>query len=105
MTMEMYVDGEYMRRNPTWDVEHSPWKARQVVKMMGRNNIVPKIICEVGCGAGAILSELQKQMGTNCSFWGYEISPQAFELCLQRANEMLHFELKDILQEEEDVFF
>ena len=104
MTMEMYVDGEYMRRNPTWDVEHSPWKARQVVKMMGRNNIVPKIICEVGCGAGAILSELQKQMGTNCSFWGYEISPQAFELCLQRANEMLHFELKDILQEE-DVFF
>ena len=104
MTMEMYVDGEYLRRNPTWDVEHSPWKARQIVKMMGRNDIVPKIICEVGCGAGAILSELQKQMGTNCSFWGYEISPQAFELSRQKSNENLNFRLKDIL-EEANVFF
>jgi hypothetical protein len=37
-------------------------------------------------------------------FWGYEISPQAFELSKTRANERLHFKLVDIRQEE-DTFF
>lgn len=35
---------------------------------------------------------------------GYEISPQAFELCKTRANERLHFKLGDIRQDK-DVFF
>lgn len=39
-------------------------------------------------------------MSTACSFWGYEISPQAFEFCKSRANERLHFQLTDIRQEE-----
>jgi hypothetical protein len=30
-------------------------------------------------------------------FDGYEISPQAFELCQQRSKERLHFNLKDLL--------
>jgi hypothetical protein len=33
-------------------------------------------------------------------FWGYEISPQAFELCKTRANERMNFLLRDITQEE-----
>jgi len=33
-------------------------------------------------------------------FWGYEISPQAFELTRSRANERLQFKLADIRQEE-----
>lgn len=100
----MYINGEYFKKNPTWDVEHSPWKATQILKMTARNNILPKTICEVGCGAGEILAQLQRQMKKDCVFYGYEISPQAFELCRQRSNERLHFRLENILEERE-VFF
>ena len=100
----MYINGEYFKKNPTWDVEHSPWKANQILRIMVRNNILPKTICEVGCGAGEILAQLQRQMQKDCVFYGYEISPQAFELCRQRSNERLHFRLKNILEERE-VFF
>lgn len=104
MFEEMYTHSDYLRKNPTWHVEDSAWKAKQIVRMMKRNNIVPKTICEVGCGAGEILRQLQHNMNKECMFWGYEISPQAFELCQKRANERLHFELGDILQEK-DAFF
>lgn len=71
---------------------------------MKRNNIVPKTICEVGCGAGEILRKLQNYIDKECVFWGYEISPQAFELCEKRSNKSLHFELRDILQEKDAYF-
>lgn len=38
-------------------------------------------------------------MSGECEFWGYEISPKTFELSQQRANEKLHFKLKEVLQE------
>jgi len=104
MPNEIYISGDYLKRNPSWHIEDSSWKANQIFKMMKRNNIVPKTICEVGCGAGEILSQLQHNMNKECIFWGYEISPQAFKLCKERFNEKLHFKLKDILQET-DVFF
>ena len=104
MSTNMYSSGEYFANNPTWHVEDSPWKADKIYEMLHRNKIVPTSICEVGCGAGEILKQLQVKFGEECEFWGYEISPQAFELAQPRANEKLHFKLKDILTEE-DVFF
>jgi hypothetical protein len=47
---------------------------------------------------------LQERLGNNCVLWGYEISPQAFELCQSRVNDKLHFKLADFTQER-DVFF
>jgi len=104
MSESIYVSGEYLKNNPTWDVEDSPWKAKQILKLMKRSNIVPKTICEVGCGAGEILVQLQNEMSGECEFVGYDISPQAFELSQNRANNRLYFKLMDILQEKE-VFY
>ena len=104
MFEEMYTSGEYLKKNPTWHIEESPWKAKQIMHMMRRDRIAPGTICEVGCGAGEVLRQLQEPMDTACLFWGYEISPQAFELCKTRANERLHFKLADIRQEK-DTFF
>ena len=55
MPKGIYTNGYYLEKNPTWHVEDSSWKAKNIIKMMKRNNIVPKTICEVGCGAGEIL--------------------------------------------------
>jgi ubiquinone/menaquinone biosynthesis C-methylase UbiE len=64
----MYVSGEYLQNNPMWHVEDSPWKAKQILKILGRNNIAPGTICEVGCGAGEILAQLQHEMPKDCEF-------------------------------------
>lgn len=99
MIHEKYTHGDYAMRNPTWHVEDSPWKAKQIGRMIKKNQLSPQTICEVGCGAGEILRQLQQEFKEQCLFWGYEISPQAFELCKQITNEGLCFELKDILQD------
>jgi cyclopropane fatty-acyl-phospholipid synthase-like methyltransferase len=104
MLEEIYTSGVYLEKNPSWHVEESPWKAKHIIQIMRKNHVLPEIICEVGCGAGEVLKQLQEKMDKDCSFWGYDISPQAFELTQSRANERLHFKLADIRQEK-DTFF
>lgn len=100
----MYITNEYLEMNPTWHVEDSPWKAKQILKIIKNNNINPRSICEVGCGAGEILNQLYFLMPNNVSFVGYEISPSAFELCQQRKKDRINFYLKNLL-EDKDAFF
>lgn len=101
---ELYTSGEYLEKNPTWHVEESPWKATQIMRMLRQNHLAPKTICEAGCGAGEVLKQLQDRMAPECSFWGYDISPQAFEMSKSRANEQIHFKLADLTRET-GVFF
>ncbi|HLX41458.1 MAG TPA: methyltransferase domain-containing protein, partial [Ktedonobacteraceae bacterium] len=101
---ELYTSGEYLEKNPTWHVEESPWKATQIMRMLRQNHLAPETICEAGCGAGEVLKQLQERIAPGCEFWGYDISPQAFEMSRSRANEHIHFKLADITQEK-DVFF
>ncbi|MBI5918958.1 MAG: class I SAM-dependent methyltransferase [Nitrosomonadales bacterium] len=96
--MSQYKDGAYLEKNPTWDVEDSAWKAENVLKLLQRNKLAPTRIAEVGCGAGEILNQLFLTLPADCTFTGYEISPQAIELCNQRRNERLQFYLGDVLE-------
>ncbi|MFB3819938.1 MAG: methyltransferase domain-containing protein [Candidatus Methylomirabilales bacterium] len=96
MFEDVYTSGRYLEQNPQWHVEESPWKAQQILRMLQKNRLAPKTICEVGCGAGEVLKQLQERMGPECEFWGYEVSPQAFALCQARANARLHFRLAGI---------
>jgi hypothetical protein len=66
MSEEMYTQGEYLKKHPTWHVEDSPWKAEQIIKIMERNRLKPNSICEVGCGAGEILNQLYFKMSDHC---------------------------------------
>jgi ubiquinone/menaquinone biosynthesis C-methylase UbiE len=83
----LYTQGAYLENNPTRHVEDSPWKAQQIIKMMKRDDIRPRTVCEVGCGPGEVLRQLQLGMDCACIFWGYEISPVAFDLSRKKANE------------------
>ncbi len=104
MFQQLYTSGAYQEKNPTWHVEESPWKARQILRILAKHHLAPKTICEVGCGAGEILKQLQQQMSSDCRFWGYDISPQALELAQTRANDRLQFKLADIRQEQHAFF-
>ncbi len=96
---DLYTRGEYLVTHPTWHVEESPWKVMYLLQLMARNHLTPQTICEVGCGAGEGLRLLQQRMDGRCRFWGYEISPQAYEMATSRANERLQFKLADIRDE------
>ena len=96
---QIYTCGLYLEKNPDWHVYESPWKATQIMRMLKQNNLAPESICEIGCGAGEVLRQLQKQLDEKCTFWGYDISPQAIAIANTRTNEKLHFKLADILQE------
>jgi len=99
---DRYTDGDYLKNNPSWDVEDAPWKADLIFRMMEKHQIQPATICEVGCGCGEILHQLQKKMPASTRLTGYEISPQAIELCKERSNERLQFYLKNYCDEEEN---
>jgi SAM-dependent methyltransferase len=95
----MYTDGSYHSIHPTWDVEDSPWKARLVRKLLAKHDLTPSSICEVGCGAGEVLRQLQLSGDSSAQYTGYEISPQAYALADAKSNERLKLILADICQE------
>jgi SAM-dependent methyltransferase len=92
---DRYTDGGYFAKQPDWHVGDSPWKASHVLAMLARNNLTPKTVCEVGCGAGEIHAQMHRQMPPDVRFTGYEVSPQAHALCQSRRAERLDFRLGD----------
>lgn len=92
-----YISGEYLRQNPGYHVEDSHWKAQQILKMLNRHALRPLSVGEIGCGAGEILRQLQLNFPAEVEFHGFEISPQALELCHQRAGKNLNFYGEDLL--------
>lgn len=97
----IYKDGAYLENNPTWHEEDSPWKARQITKILRKHSIIPSTVCEVGCGAGEILNCLANEYGDGVVFSGFDISPQAFEICRKKKKQNLQFFLKDLFDEKE----
>ena len=94
---KMYTKGEYLDANPTWHAEDSPWKASNIAKMLERNQLSPKSVCEVGCGAGRILDELHAKLPSDVTLSGYDISPQASALNKHLEKPRLTFHLADLL--------
>jgi hypothetical protein len=93
---DIYVNGRYLSEHPTWHAEDSAWKAAHIVKALDKNTLDPRRICEVGCGAGEILWQLHLAMPDDTYFDGYDISPQAYNQCKSKANDRIHFHLKDL---------
>ena len=91
----IYADGQYLSlTGGTWHLEDSPLKAQWITEMLLRHgDFQPRTVCEIGCGAGGILAELQKSMPEESEFTGYEISPQAHALSQQFNNLRCRFVL------------
>lgn len=97
MQETIYHQGQYLKNNPTWHEEDASWKAKHILNIVKRNNLNPTSICEIGCGSGEILSCLHSRFDS-ADLNGYEISPQAFEICKQKQKERLTFHLDDLLK-------
>jgi hypothetical protein len=103
-TDSIYEDGNYLAKNRSWHEKDSPWKAKQILRILNRNKIVPTTVCEIGCGAGEILNCLADSYGSDVLFSGFEVSPQAMEICKRKERPNLHYFLKDSLEDNESFF-
>jgi hypothetical protein len=96
-TADRYLGEDYGRANPSWDIEDSPWKVDQVVRMMRRHHLTPSSIAEIGCGAGAILAGLRGHFPA-ADLYGYDIAPDAAGFWGRYASARIEFTLGDFFQ-------
>lgn len=59
-TNDRYTGGDYLADNPGWHVADSAWKAEQILAGLGPARV--QTVCEVGCGAGEVLVQLQRRL-------------------------------------------
>ncbi len=97
---EFYINGEYFKNNPTWDIADAGWKTDVIVDLLTRNNIAVIDVIEIGCGAGANLVELAKKNTGIKKLHGYDISPQAIELAKKNESDKISFFNEDLTAKE-----
>ncbi len=52
---DFYTGDDYAEKHPTWHDEYCAGKAGEIVKLLRRNNLHPRRIVDVGCGAGGVI--------------------------------------------------
>jgi len=98
MKSNQYTNGEYLEKVSGWHQEDSYWKAHQILRMVQKHKLTPNSVCDIGCGAGKILIELQKNMDACEDFRGFDISPQAISIANEKENTNIKFYNEDILE-------
>lgn len=93
---ERYTSGQYLEDHPTWHVEESAGKIPEIVRILARNGLAPRSVCDIGCGAGEVLRLLQPHLPEGADLVGYDISPAALALATSRANAHLRFVQGDL---------
>lgn len=98
---DRYVSGDYLDKNPTFHVEHSDFKAGNILRMMERNRLSPSTVADIGCGAGEVLKLLASRLPHISEFHGYELSPQGYALCQQRAGDRVSYFNENLLESDQ----
>lgn len=91
-----YYDGTYLQANPDWGSDESLWKAGLVRDILARQNIQPASICDVGCGAGVVLRELQRTF-PDAELTGYDIAPALVDFWSKHEDTKISFHAEDFL--------
>ena len=91
---ERYSGGDYLKANPTWDIEDSPWKAELVARMLQRHGVEPGSLVEVGCGAGGVLAALRPFL-PRTRLCGYDITADAAAFWPRHAGSDIDFRVGD----------
>lgn len=90
---KIYLDGTYdLKTRRTWHLEDSPFKARQVLRMLDRHSDLQiGSVCDIGCGAGGVLAVVDQKFEGKTRLTGYEVSPQANSLSRRFESERCQF--------------
>ncbi|WP_019905985.1 class I SAM-dependent methyltransferase [Methylobacterium sp. 77] len=75
--LELYQTTAYAEQNPSWHEEDAPWKASKIAAILKKNHVSIDSLCEIGCGTGDILLNLEKAFSFSTAS-GFEISSHAY---------------------------
>lgn len=103
MAHSIYQDGGYLEHNPNWHAEDAPYKARWIHDLLSKTGIQPQTIAEVGCGSGEVLINVGNYY-PDTTLAGFDISPQAFEICSKKATDRVGFYHEDLLKSKQGPF-
>jgi SAM-dependent methyltransferase len=94
---KIYLDGSYnASTGGTWHLEDAPFKAKQIMRMLDRHpEAQPRSVCDIGCGSGGILAELNNNLDPSTKLVGYEVSPQAHALSRRFQSDRCEFMMGD----------
>ncbi|MCJ2055994.1 class I SAM-dependent methyltransferase [Methylobacterium sp. J-048] len=93
--LDMYQNETYAENNPGWHEEDAPWKAKQIAEILRKNAITFDRLCEVGCGTGDILLNLERSFGFSKGY-GYEVSPHAYHRAKSKETDRTKFYLESV---------
>jgi len=93
---DIYNDNSYLSKNPTWQAEDASFKADKIIELLKRNKVDFKTVCEVGCGSGEILVQLESRMPYATAFFGFDISKDAINIARKKETDKIKFEVKNI---------
>lgn len=94
--LHRYESGEYLANAPDWHARDSEWKAGKVHVMVAKHAPEARSICDVGCGAGEVLAQLQRRMSKDTQLTGYDIAPEAIAFAKPKENDALRFSCGDL---------
>lgn len=98
-----YQDGTYLAKHQEWDRSDSPWKASLIQKIFSAFDIEPRSICDVGCGAGDILSQM-RMMYPEASLTGFDISQDAAHFWKEHEGKDIQFQCKNFLDTDQRAY-
>lgn len=93
--LEIYKNTTYAENNPDWHESDAPWKATQIGDIIRRNGISFDTICEVGCGTGDVILNLERAFDFSRGF-GYEVSPHAYQRAKSKETTRTKFFLENV---------
>ena len=93
--LEIYQSETYAENNPGWHEEDAPWKAKQIAQIINKNAITFDTLCEVGCGTGDILLNLERSFGFSKGY-GYEVSPHSYRRAKTKETDRTKFHLESV---------
>lgn len=94
---EIYNNKVYLINNPDWHAEDAPQKAAVIYSILKQNTISFSTVCEVGCGGGEVLIQLDKLVkDKGVTYFGFDISKDALAIASKKQTSSIKFELKDL---------
>lgn len=91
MSSNIYVNGEYLKKNPEYHLSDAEWKAKYILNLIQKHELIPKTILDFGSGSGDILKNVKQGLRTIEKGVGYDLSSDAIRIAISRKEEGLFF--------------
>lgn len=108
---DKYISGDYIDHNPTWDVEHAPRKAKDLLSVINSRNLKnmfykKNCVVEIGCGVGGVIYNFSQQL-TNKNIlnrpFGFDISPKAIDVAKSKYGDSVDFRCTKTIDLKDDI--